>query len=132
MAVSVSPSAGARRPTAIGDAMSLRPNLRSALHFIGVIVFIALGALSASRARSDPLIEVYLLGLIGVGVLAIVVGAGPGVRENGDAAAAEFERRADAALAAVLTGMRDQAAEGREIQRVARRRQPQAGAPRLL
>ena len=95
--------------------MSLRPNLRSALHFIGVIVFIALGALSASRARSDPLTEVYLLGLIGVGVLAIVVGAGPTVRENGDAAAAEFERRADAALAAVLTHIRDQAAEGEKF-----------------
>jgi diguanylate cyclase len=92
--------------------MSLRPNLRSALHFIGVIVFIALGALSASRARSDPLTEVYLLGLIGVGVLAIVVGAGSTVRESGDAAAAEFERRADAALATVLGHMRDQAAEG--------------------
>jgi diguanylate cyclase len=92
--------------------MSLRPNLRSALHLIGVIVFIALGALSASRARSDPLTEVYLLGLIGVGVLAIVAGAGPAVRESGDAAAAEFERRADAALAAVLTNIRDQAVEG--------------------
>ncbi len=92
--------------------MSLRPNLRSTLHLVGVIVFIALGALSASRARSDPLTEVYLLGLIGVGVLAIVVGAGPSVREGGDAAAAEFERRADAAIATVLTHIRDQAAEG--------------------
>jgi diguanylate cyclase len=100
---------------AIGDAMSLRPTLRSALHFVGVIVFIALGALAASRARSDPLTEVYLLGLISVGILAIVVGAGPAVRETGDAAAAEFERRADAALAAVLNGMRDQAAAGEKF-----------------
>ena len=92
--------------------MTFRANLKSVLHLIGVVVFIALGALTASRARSDPLTEVYLLGLIGVGVLAIVVGAGPTVREGGDAAAAEFERRADAALAAVLTHIRDQAAEG--------------------
>ena len=92
--------------------MTLRPNLRSMLHLVGVIVFIALGALTASRARSDPMTEVFLLGLIGVGVLAIVVGAGPDVRESGDAAAAEFERRADATLAAILTHVRDQAAEG--------------------
>jgi diguanylate cyclase len=92
--------------------MTLRPNLKSALHFVAVIVFIALGALSASRARGDPLSEIYLLGLIGVGVLAIVVGAGPSVRDSGDATAAEFERRADAALAAVLGHMRDQAVEG--------------------
>ena len=95
-----------------GGPMSLRLNLRSALQFIGAVVFIALGALSVSSARSDPLTEVYLLGLIGVGVLAIIVGAGPAVREGGDAAAADFERRADAALATVLTHIRDQAAEG--------------------
>jgi len=92
--------------------MILRPNLRSALHFIGVIAFIALGALAAARARDDPMTEVYLLGLIAVGVVAIVIGAGPAVRETGDAAAAEFERRADAALAAVLNHVRDHAVEG--------------------
>ena len=91
--------------------MILHPNLRSALHLIGVIVFIALGALSASRAREDPLTEIYLLGLIGVGVLAIVAGAGPSVRASGDAAAAEFERRADAALAGALSHIRDHAGE---------------------
>jgi diguanylate cyclase len=91
--------------------MTLRPNLRSALHLIGVITFIALGALSASRARSDPLTEIYLLGLIGVGVLAIVVGAGPNTRASGDAAATEFERRADAALANVLNHIRDHSRE---------------------
>ena len=95
--------------------MSLGLNLRSALHLIGVVVFIALGALTVSRSRSDPLTEAYLLGLIGVGVLAIVVGVGPAVREGGDAAVAEFERRADAALAAVLTHIRDQAAEGEKF-----------------
>ena len=92
--------------------MTFLPNLRSALHFIGIIAFVALGALSAARARSDPLTEVYLLGLIFVGVLAIVVGAAPSIRDSGDAAAAEFERRADAALAGVLTHVRDHAAEG--------------------
>ena len=43
--------------------MTLRPNLRSALHLIGVIVFIALGALSASRAREDPLTEEQAMGI---------------------------------------------------------------------
>ncbi len=91
--------------------MTMRPNLRSALHLIGVIVFIALGALSAARAREDPLTELYLLGLIGVGVLAIVIGAGPSVRASGDAAAAEFEKRADAALSAALNLIRDHAGD---------------------
>ena len=47
--------------------MSVGPFVRRALQIVGAIVFIALSALSASRARSDPLTEACVLGLIAIG-----------------------------------------------------------------
>ncbi|THD49322.1 MAG: GGDEF domain-containing protein [Bradyrhizobium sp.] len=92
--------------------MNFGPNVRRTLQIVGAVIFIALGALSASRARSDPLTEAYVLGLIAIGAIAFAAFAAHSESAAGAAPAEDFERRADAALAHALKLIRDHAADG--------------------
>lgn len=87
----------------------------------GAAAFMALGALSAAQARSDPLTEAYVLGLIGVGTIGLALGATTFARKaQSDQGAAgadaterrEFERSVDAMLAQVLKLIHDHVADG--------------------
>jgi len=49
--------------------MNLAFHARRSLRVGGALAFIVLGALSAAQARSDPLAEAYVLGLIGVAAI---------------------------------------------------------------
>jgi diguanylate cyclase len=86
--------------------------LKRVLLVVGGVVFIALGALGASRARDDLLTEACVIGLIAIGLAAIAAIAS---RPEGPAGAAppdDFEQRADSALAHALKLIRDHAADG--------------------
>jgi diguanylate cyclase len=86
--------------------------LKRVLLVVGVVVFIALGALGASRARSDLLTEACVLGLIAIGLAAIAAIASRPEGSSGAAPADDFEQRADSALAYALKLIRDHAADG--------------------
>jgi diguanylate cyclase len=92
--------------------MTVGPFARRALQVVGAVVFIALSALSASRARSDPLTEACVLGLIAIGAAVFVAFASHSEATASSAAADDFEQRADAALAYALKLIRDHAADG--------------------
>ena len=95
--------------------MTIGPQFKRAVQVAGAVAFIALGAVSAARARSDPLTEAYLLGLIGLGAAAFVVSAANSEKSVEATAADDFEQRADNALAYVLKLVRDHAAEGAQF-----------------
>ena len=87
----------------------------------GALAFIVLSALSAAQARSDPLAEAYVLGLICVSTIGLVVGAGASaqgrhpIRADAHASANErrdFEQSVDATLTNVLKLIQEHVAEG--------------------
>jgi diguanylate cyclase len=97
--------------------MIVGSNAKRALQVAGAVVFIALGALGASRARSDLLTEACVIGLIAIGLAAIAAIASrpeaAAAAAGGPAAPADdFEQRADSALANALKLIRDHAADG--------------------
>jgi diguanylate cyclase len=101
--------------------MSLGPNAKRSLQLGGALAFIALGALSAAQARSNPLAEAYVLALIGVGAIGMSLGAATSARDpefdqGADRAAdtrrRDFERSVDSTLAHVLKLIRDHLADG--------------------
>ncbi len=101
--------------------MSLAFHAERSLRVGGALAFIVLGALSAAQARSDPLAEAYVLGLIGVGAIGLVIGAAkssPTSQSDQSEARAvaikrrDFERSVDSTLANVLKLIRDHLADG--------------------
>ncbi len=101
--------------------MSLAFHAERSLRVGGALAFIVLGALSAAQARSDPLAEAYVLGLIGVGAIGLVIGAAKSspTSQSGQSEARavaikrrDFERSVDSTLANVLKLIRDHLADG--------------------
>jgi diguanylate cyclase len=92
--------------------MTVGWQVRRALQVVGAVAFITLSALSASRARSDPLTEVCVLGLIAIGAAVFVALASRSEAAVRPSPADDFEQRADAALAYALKLIRDHAADG--------------------
>ena len=101
--------------------MNLAFHARRSLQVGGALAFIVLGALSAAQARSDPLAEAYVLGLIGVAAIGLAAGAATSTassqsdQSDGRAIAAkrrDFERSVDSTLAHVLKLIRDHLADG--------------------
>ena len=86
--------------------------LKRALLVVGGVVFIALGALGASRARDDLLTEACVIGLIAIGLAAFAAFASRSEGSPGAAPSDDFEQHADSALAYALKLIRDHAADG--------------------
>jgi len=101
--------------------MNLAFHAGRSLRVGGALAFIVLGALSAAQARSDPLAEAYVLGLIGVAAIGLAASATTSAassqsdRSETRAIAAkrrDFERSVDSTLAHVLTLIREHLAYG--------------------
>jgi diguanylate cyclase len=101
--------------------MSLAFHAKRSLKVGGALAFIVLGALSAAQARSDPLAEAYVLGLIGVAAIGLAAGAAtsaPSSQSDQSEARAvaikrrDFEQSVDSTLAHVLKLIREHLADG--------------------